>query len=81
MTDTLYAHLGELARQRKQQLDYRITHRPAKVKPPKPPRTHCVSGRHTWTPDNLMRKDDGFTTCRLCRNETNRQWNARRKQQ
>jgi hypothetical protein len=46
------------------------------LKPPKPPRTHCNSGKHPWIPENIyIHPKRGTATCKACKIE--RQQDAR----
>lgn len=40
------------------------------LKPPKPPRTHCNSGKHPWTEENIYTDPKrGKASCKACKNE------------
>src|SRR5262249_22474979 len=40
-------------------------------------RTHCESGKHEWTEDNIRRHKSGRGYCRLCCNERKRERDAK----
>lgn len=43
------------------------------LKPPKPPRTHCNSGKHLWVEENIyIHLKSGTATCKACKSERQR---------
>jgi hypothetical protein len=45
----------------------------------RPDQTKCLSGKHDWKPENLMRRG-GYLTCRLCNRERDKAYRKARKE-
>ena len=56
-----------------------VTHRENVLRGPNANKTTCRSGRHAWTDENIVVTSAGFRTCVICRRETGRIQDRKRK--